>query len=115
MLNTTSVETVNASTFSRSFVKPLYDSYCFANIPATITSLLTGTAQSTLPADVFGAFPTHYEKVIFLFVDAFGWCFFERYAEQYEFLKTVLQQGVVSKLTSQFPSTTAAHVTCIHT
>lgn len=115
MLNTTSIETVNASTFSQSFVKPLYDSYCFANIPATIAALLTGAGQGTLPADVFGTFPTCYEKVVFLFIDAFGWCFFERYAEQYEFLKTVVNQGVVSKLTSQFPSTTAAHVTCIHT
>lgn len=115
MLNTTSVEAVDASTFSHSFVKPLYDTYCFANIPATITSLLTGTGQGALPTDILGTLPTRYEKVVFFFIDAFGWCFFERYAEEYEFLKTVLAQGVVSKLTSQFPSTTAAHVTCMHT
>jgi hypothetical protein len=50
-----------------------------------------------------------------MFVDAFGWTFFKRYADRYPFLRAFQQEGVVSKLTSQFPSTTAAHVTCIHT
>ena len=68
-----------------------------------------------LPLDVLGNLPTKYNTVIFFFIDAFGWRFFERYAEKYAFLKTVSSQGVVSKLTSQFPSTTAAHVTCMHT
>jgi predicted AlkP superfamily pyrophosphatase or phosphodiesterase len=115
MLNTASVQAVDASTFSQHFVKPCYDSYCFSNYPATIQYLLTGEGQSALPLDVFGELPTRYDKVVFMFIDAFGWRFFERYAEKYDFLKIVLEQGVVSKLTSQFPSTTAAHVTCIHT
>ena len=115
MLNTTSLHAVNNSGFSERFVKPLYDSYCFSNIPQTITFLLTGEGQSSLPLDVFGNLPTRYDKVIMFFVDAFGWRFFERYAEKYEFLTTMLTSGVVSKMTSQFPSTTAAHATCIHT
>ena len=117
MLNTASVATIdsNDSTFSHSFIRPRYDSYCFAHLPATIEYLLTGNGHSTLPLDVFGNFSIHYDRVIFFFVDAFGWRFFERYAEKYAFLRTALEQGVVSKMTSQFPSTTAAHVTCIHT
>ena len=115
MLNEASVQAVNEATFSQQFVKPLCDSYCFANLPATIEFLLTGNGQSVLPQDVFGSLPTRYDKVVFFFVDAFGWRFFERYAEKYDFLKTVLEQGVASKITSQFPSTTAAHVTSIHT
>jgi predicted AlkP superfamily pyrophosphatase or phosphodiesterase len=115
MLNTTSLSAVQSSTFSQRFIQPLYASYCFANIPQTIMYLLTGQGSSALPLDVFGKLPTKYEKVILFFVDAFGWRFFERYAEKYAFLKTVLDTGVVSKMTSQFPSTTAAHATCIHT
>src|SRR6266851_9614667 len=115
MLNTPSLNVVNSSKFSQGFVKPLYDSYCFSNIPRTVEFLLTGKGQSALPLDVFGNLPTKYDKVILFFVDAFGWRFFERYAEKYEFLKTMLNAGVVSKMTSQFPSTTAAHTTCIHT
>lgn len=115
MLNIPSLNVVNSSKFSQGFVKPLYDSYCFSNIPHTVEFLLTGKGQSALPPDVFGNLPTRYDKVILFFVDAFGWRFFERYTEKYQFLKIILENGVVSKLTSQFPSTTAAHVTCMHT
>src|SRR6266481_9775709 len=115
MLNSASLHAVNNAKFSQKFVMPLYDSYCFANLPQTIEFLLSGRGQNSFPPDVFGSLPTSYNKVILFFIDAFGWRFFAKYAEKYEFLKTVLKYGVVSKLTSQFPSTTAAHVTCIHT
>jgi len=115
MLNTVSVNAVDSSKFSQQFVKPLYESYCFSNLPQTIDFLLTGEGASALPLDVFGSLSTKYDKVMLFFVDAFGWRFFERYAGKYEFLKTIIKQGVVSKMTSQFPSTTAAHTTCIHT
>lgn len=115
MLNAPSLNTVNNSRFSQSFIKPLYQSYCFANLPATIHHLLTGLGQSALPVDVLSGLPTRYNKVVLLFVDAFGWRFFEQYADSYPMLKTFLQDGAVSKLTSQFPSTTSAHVTCINT
>jgi predicted AlkP superfamily pyrophosphatase or phosphodiesterase len=115
MLNTTSLEAVKAAQFSQRFVRPLYDTYCFANIPKTTTYLLTGDGEIALPPDVFGNLPRRYDKVILFFVDAFGWRFFERYADKYPFLRTILRNGMVSKLTSQFPSTTAAHTTCINT
>ncbi|HEX4716590.1 MAG TPA: alkaline phosphatase family protein [Ktedonobacteraceae bacterium] len=115
MLNAPSLNAVNSSRFSQHFVKPLYQSYCFANLPATIQYLLTGLGQSALPADVFSGLPTRYNKVVLLFVDAFGWRFFDQHAENYPMLKMFLQHGAVSKLTSQFPSTTSAHVTCMHT
>ncbi len=115
MLNSGSLNAVNGAKFSQRFVKPLYDSYCFAALPQTIEFMLTGEGDSTLPRDAFGNLPTRYNKVILFFVDAFGWRFFKQYAEKYPFLKTALRHGVVSKMTSQFPSTTAAHVTCMHT
>jgi hypothetical protein len=115
MLNSASLRAVKAAKFSQRFVRPLYDSYCFSNLPATIDFLLTGHKAQTLPLEVMGNLPTKYDTVVFFFIDAFGWRFFKRYAEKYPFLKTVLSQGVVSQMTSQFPSTTAAHVTCIHT
>ena len=50
-----------------------------------------------------------------IFIDAFGWRFFEQVVDHYPFLKQLAKHGVVSQLTSQFPSTTAAHVTALNT
>jgi predicted AlkP superfamily pyrophosphatase or phosphodiesterase len=114
MLNDKSITTVDSSTFSKSFRKPLYDSYCFSNIPGTIEHLLTGGSElNQLPKDVVSG--DSYDKVILFFVDAFGWRFFERYKDKYPSLKRFVEKGRASKITSQFPSTTAAHVTTIHT
>jgi predicted AlkP superfamily pyrophosphatase or phosphodiesterase len=96
------------------FIKPQYDSYSFLNIPQTIQYLLTGQGAPALPADVFGHLPQKYDQVILFFIDSFGWRFFEKY-QDHPTLKALTKTGVVSKLTSLFPSTTAAHVTCIHT
>lgn len=115
MLNAISLNAVNSARFSQHFKKPLYDTYCFANLPATIDYLLSGIKQNTLPQDVLGTLPSRYNKVVLFFIDAFGWRFFQQYADKYPLLKTFQQHGVVSKLTSQFPSTTPAHVTCINT
>ena len=102
-------------TLSSTFIRPRYGSFCFADIPQTIKHLLTGVEPSALSPDVFGALPQTYETVILFFIDSFGWHFFEKYADHYPFLKKIGNEGVVSRLTAQFPSTTTAHVTCIHT
>ncbi len=115
MINQQSVEAVAAAQWSTSFVRPLYESYSFARIPQTITNLLTGGEGPGLPGNVLSDLPHRYDRVVLLFVDAFGWRFWEQYRGDLPVLRHIAQVGVVSKLTSQFPSTTAAHVTCIHT
>ena len=118
MLNTASIQAVNASRFDQGFVKPLYDSYCFANVAPTIRALLTGAQAPALPPDALGGLirpGQPYDAVVLLMVDGFGWRFFERYVDQQPFLKRLMETGVASKMTSMFPSTTAAHVTDIHT
>ena len=114
MINEQSLAAVDGSTFSKCFRKPLYDSYCFSNIPGTIEKILVGSSElGQLPASVVDT--KQYDKVILFFVDAFGWRFFEKYKDKYPTLDRFVKDGTVSKLTSQFPSTTAAHVTTIHT
>ncbi|MBX5450079.1 alkaline phosphatase family protein [Thermogemmatispora sp.] len=115
MLNTASVQAVEKARFSQAFTQPLYDSYCFANLPATILTLLTGEGSNSLPIDVFGSLPRRYQQVILFFVDGFGWRFLQRYAERFPLLRLAFEEGTVSLLTAQFPSTTAAHTTTIHT
>lgn len=115
MINGESLKAVSASYIDTNRVKPLYDSYCFSRIPDTIYNLLTGADAPTLPMSVLGGLPTRYDKVVLLFVDAFGWRFFEQYGDAYPFIRRFVEQGMVSKMTSQFPSTTAVHYTTIQT
>lgn len=114
MINKKSLQAVESSRFSSSFVKPLYGSYCFSRIPHTIESILSDVSPLSLPDDVLPE-KKKYQKVVFLFVDAFGWKFFEEYKDKYPSLQRFFDNGIVSKLTSQFPSTTSVHVTTINT
>ena len=81
------------------FIKPQYDEGGFAGIPERIKNAFTSG---------------EYDAVILFLVDGFGWRFFERFQDA-PFLRRIARHGRVEKLTSQFPSTTAAHLTTIHT
>lgn len=81
------------------FIKPRYDSGGFAGLPARIHEYCASGK---------------YDAVVLFLVDAFGWRFFEKF-QDLPFLKRLTSDGMVEKLTAQFPSTTAAHVTTIHT
>ena len=84
---------------NKDFVKPRYDSGGFASIPNRITAAFAST---------------NYDAVVLFLIDGFGWRFFERF-QGLPFLQRIVKRGKVEKLTSQFPSTTAAHLTTIHT
>ena len=115
MVNQDSINAVNSATYADGFVRPLYDSYCYYQLPGTIQNLLGARKQPGLPLSVLPDPSRHYDTVILFFIDAFGWRFFQQHSSSYPFLQHFTQSGVVSRLTSQFPSTTAAHVTTIHT
>ncbi len=115
MLNEASIRAAGAARWRTSFIRPLYESYCFAHLPTAIYHALTGEGPLGWPADVFGDLPQRYDVVVLFFVDAFGWRYFEKIADRYPLLQHFVRHGVVSKLTAQFPSTTTAHVTCVHT
>ncbi len=81
------------------FIKPRYDAGGFAGIPGRIRDHLASG---------------QYDAVILFLVDSLGWRFIERFQDA-PFIKRLAGSGQMEKLTSQFPSTTAAHVTTIHT
>jgi hypothetical protein len=83
------------------FVKPRYDSGGFASLPERLTSLLISG---------------RYDSVVLFLIDGFGWRFFDRFQDG-PFLKRIgrLAGRQAEKLTSQFPSTTSAHITTLHT
>jgi predicted AlkP superfamily pyrophosphatase or phosphodiesterase len=115
MINAESLQAIEQARMNEHFVRPRYDGYGFARIPQTIRRCLVG---DTAPGVDFGPradLDQEYDAVILLLVDAFGWRFFEQYCAGAPFLRRFADDGLVCKLTSQFPSTTAAHVTTIHT
>jgi hypothetical protein len=84
----------------------------FAALPATVERLLTGTPgglpDSALPP---GEAP---ERVAIVLLDAFGMRFAERHAG-HPLLRRIARDGVITPLAAQFPSTTAAHMSTLHT
>ena len=95
-------------------VMPLSEGYTFAALPATVERLLLGR-DGGLPRAALGDAPERVERVVLVLLDAFGWRFFARHADSHPLLRRFVADGTVAKLTTQFPSTTAAHVTTIHT
>lgn len=77
--------------------------------------MLGASARSRMPADVLGGLPGKFRQLVFFYLDAFGWKTFELLCDQSSLLRRLMREGVISKLTAQFPSTTAPHVATIHT
>jgi hypothetical protein len=96
-------------------VRPLADGYTFAALPATVERVLLGSGDRGLPRAALVDAPKRPERLVLVLLDAFGWRFFTRHAERHPLLRRFLADGCVAKLTTQFPSTTAAHVTTLHT
>jgi predicted AlkP superfamily pyrophosphatase or phosphodiesterase len=80
------------------FIKPHYDKGGFAGIPNRIINAFTSG---------------NYDAVVLFLIDGFGWRFYERFQDA-AFIQRITKNGHIEKLTSQFPSTTAAHLTTIH-
>jgi hypothetical protein len=114
MINQASVRAVEGARWNPHFIKPLYDTYCFSQLTDLVTSAFSGE-ETDAQTRLLGPLAGRYDRVVLLFIDAFGWRFFERYADKFSFLSRFVNEGYINKITSQFPSTTAAHVTNIHT
>jgi len=121
MINDDSLRVLESAQWTERFIKPPYDSYCFARLPDLVRRVFAGDRDADVcqrllgPSSSPGSLAGHdYDTVVLFFVDAFGWRFVERYQDRYPFPRRIAREGLVSKLTAQFPSTTAAHVTTIH-
>jgi hypothetical protein len=115
VINERSLAAVAAARLPGARVRPLYDSYGFARIPGTLLQLFGEDGADALPGDVLPELDGAPPRVVAVLVDALGWAFVERFAERAPLLARLRDQGIVSKLTTQFPSTTTAHVTTLHT
>jgi len=78
-----------------------------------VVRLLTG-GRGGLAPEILGSLDRRWTKVVLVVADGFGWSVAERHAD-HPFLRRVAAEGRLSQLTSQFPSTTSAHMTTLHT
>lgn len=83
---------------------------CFDQLPATVERLLTGTTSGRALDEPL--LRERFDRVALVYLDAFGWWFVER-LWSHPLLARARAEGLVLQLTSQFPSTTTAHVTTI--
>ncbi|MFN8378809.1 MAG: alkaline phosphatase family protein [Anaerolineae bacterium] len=113
MLNKSSFDAVRTSVFGTQSRRPLPDTYSFAGLPALVRHVLTGDGPLGLPEEVLAGLPRRYDRVALLFLDAFGWAQAERVLDRSPLLQRIAAEGVISVLTSQFPSTTTAHITSL--
>ncbi|MEL6182090.1 MAG: alkaline phosphatase family protein [Myxococcota bacterium] len=97
------------------FGRPDYAGACFVNIPRSLRWWMTGEGEPALPRGVVEGFEGPWQRVVCLFVDALGWRFIEPRLTTHPMLRTVVESGRAVRMTAQFPSTTAAHVTAFHT
>jgi predicted AlkP superfamily pyrophosphatase or phosphodiesterase len=108
-----SLNAIESCKFGPGFIRPAYDNFCFSNFPGLFEQLLTGeTQRRSFPNEVSRSLGS-FDHVIFAFIDAFGWESFQRFRDDSSLFRAIEQDGLVLKGTSQFPSTTAAHVTTI--
>jgi Type I phosphodiesterase / nucleotide pyrophosphatase len=84
---------------------------CFDQLPATIERLLTGATDGRALDEPL--LRERFHRLVFVYLDAFGWNLMERHAD-HPVLARARSDGLVVQLTSQFPSTTTAQVTTIH-
>jgi hypothetical protein len=66
-----------------------------------------------LPAAIGDALMAH-RRVVCVLLDAFGWRFVERHSD-HPLLRRLAADGELRRIASQFPSTTTAHITTMHT
>jgi hypothetical protein len=114
MIDPASVEAVEAARWRGDLARPLTGTYCFDGIPETIAWLAGATDTPGLPAASLAPLSPPYERVVLVLADALGWHRLAAFADE-PFARRLLDDGHLLRLTTQFPSTTTAHVTTLCT
>jgi predicted AlkP superfamily pyrophosphatase or phosphodiesterase len=101
--------------FAPGLVKPIYADYSFANIASTVEFLFSGERRGPLlPPDVFGGAYPRPKRIVTILVDAFGYEFWQRYADRSRVMSHILSDGILTPISALFPSTTAASITTLN-
>jgi len=115
MLDSALADELAGDELAEGFVRPDYDGFCFSRVPGTAASLVGADVGPDLPGRALDGAAADAERVLVVFLDAFGFRQFERVREDVSLLRSFVNAGRVTPLTSTYPSETAACVTTMHT
>lgn len=106
---------MNKLTIPHEFQLPNYEGGSIANIPATIAAILGASMDGlpSLPETFWRPLGDDIKRVVSILIDGWGWNLLNK---ERSFLQPLLEQAVVvDKITSIFPSTTAAALSSLWT
>jgi predicted AlkP superfamily pyrophosphatase or phosphodiesterase len=92
---------------------PAYDGRCFARVPGTVGAALDADVGRSLPAELIP--DGDFENVVVLLIDGFGWDRFQARRETVPLLDGLDDAGETTRITSVYPTETAAAITTMHT
>lgn len=117
MIDERSFQSCQASCFgTEDAFRSVHPEFSLSNLPNTIVHVLTGYREEPqLPENCLGYLGAELESVVCFYIDAFGLSTWERFRERIELFRLVEEEGVVSALTTQFPSSTVPSVTLMQT
>ncbi len=98
------------------FIYPYYEKYCFSNIPSTILKFFDiKTERPALPLEIYenNLKKENFSKIVLFLVDGLGYNQWIKHSKEIEIFNIFNKKGLVTPLTSVFPSTTAATLTTI--
>lgn len=108
MLRREDAERLRTNEIAPGYVRPDYDGYSFANIPATIGSLLGVDLDKPLLSSAVFDGARNVKTVVVVLVDGFGFEQWERHHTNHAFFARLTDRTPVTPLTSVYPSETAA-------
>lgn len=110
------LETIKKDKQQESFILPYYGKYSIAEIPPTVLQFFgIPSYRQQLPPSFLPQNLGTYNKILFFFVDGFGYNHFTDYHPSLPFFAKLAEVGEVYPVTSVFPSTTPAALTTLHT
>jgi hypothetical protein len=99
----------------RGGLRPDYEGYCFANVPATAAAVLDADVGRSLPDGVLDGVGTEVRNVVVVLLDGLGYRRWRRDAADHRFLSRLDARGEVTPLTAVAPASTASAITTFHT
>lgn len=98
------------------FVFPQYPDKCFSSIPGTIFNFFGIKSKiPVLTPEFYESYMSNkYKNIVLLFIDGLGFLQWKKYANHYPLFNQLDHNNHLKRLTSIFPSTTAAALTTIN-